>query len=140
MYHSNMIQIIEEMWILSISLTYTVFIDLDHVWQCLSELSVENGIATLCKRALQLNVKDIKDVTTLLKHCHWTEIATKSTYHKTRTDEKACKLQLKQTLTNPVYISLMRPWSAVNTVHCEPEHLIESCHQRRVCGIFLCVA
>lgn len=68
------------------------------------ELFVENGIATLNDRTLKLYVKGSEDVTALLKPCHWTEIATKSLYHKTGMSAKPCKLQLKQTFTNPTHL------------------------------------
>lgn len=65
------------------------------------ELTVENEIATLSDSALKLYVKGTEDVNALLKPCHWTKIATKSSYHKTGMSEKACKPRLKQTSTNP---------------------------------------
>lgn len=97
---------------------------------------MEKGTATLSDRRVQLYVNGTEDVTTVLKPYHRPEIATKSQCHKTGISEKACKLRLKQT---PTHLFDVATECREQGEHCEPEQLVDSCHQRQVWGMFLCM-
>lgn len=97
---------------------------------------MEKGTATLSDRRVQLNVNGTEDDTTVLKPYHRPEIATKSQCHKTGISEKACKLRLKQT---PTHLFDVATECGEQGEHREPEQLVDSCHQRQVWGMFLCM-